>query len=80
MSAAEQFVADARAAMRLGDVRQYELAAQLGITPKHLNQVLKGHVRLTVDMAEQIVAELGYDLDVRLVLRHADVSDGSDRR
>lgn len=74
VSASEQFIADARAALRLTDVRQYELAAQLGVTPKHMNQLLKGKVRMTVDYAEAIADALGFDLDVRFVLRHADES------
>lgn len=71
MTAAEQFAADARAAMRIAAVWQYELAGRLGVTPKHLNQLLKGKVRLRLDHAEAIADALGYDLDVRFVLRHA---------
>jgi addiction module HigA family antidote len=36
------------------DVSQSSLARQLGISPKHINQVIKGHARLSVDVAVRI--------------------------
>lgn len=71
MDAAEQFIADTRALLELVGVRQYELARRLGISAKHLNFLLNGKVRMTLDHAEAIASALGCDLEVRFVLRHA---------
>ena len=39
MTAAEQFIADARAAMRLTEVWQYEIAERIRCSPKHLSEI-----------------------------------------
>lgn len=72
MTAAEQFLADADGMMLLSCVRQYELAGRVGVTPKHMNQIFGGKVRLTFDMADRIAEALNLEVDVRLVVRHVE--------
>ena len=76
MNAAAQFIADAQELMRLAAVRQYELAARLGITPKHMNQLFKGKVRMTMDQADAIAAALGYRLVLGFTFAPAEPEPG----
>lgn len=38
---------------------QAELATRTGLSPKHVNQVIQGHVRLTPDMAARLEPVVG---------------------
>jgi plasmid maintenance system antidote protein VapI len=44
---------------------QAELARRLQISSKHVNQVLLGRAALSLDLAERMLAEVGYRLTVR---------------
>jgi plasmid maintenance system antidote protein VapI len=76
VSTAKQFVTDAQELMRLAAVRQYELAERLGITPKHMNQLFKGKVRMTIDQADAIAAALGYRLTLGFTFAAEQDGDG----
>jgi plasmid maintenance system antidote protein VapI len=69
VTAEERFVELVHMAQGLACVRQYELAERIGVSPKHMNHLLKGKVRMTISQAERIADVLGYDLEVRFVLR-----------
>lgn len=38
---------------------QVDIAHAVGITPKHLNQILRGHIAAGVDMTDRILTALG---------------------
>lgn len=46
---------------------QYRLAARVGITPKHLSEMLNAHSHISVEMAERIFAALGHRPMLRVV-------------
>ena len=48
--------------LRRSGLKQYAVADQLGITHKHLSQLLRGHIRMTVDVADRILRVCGYRL------------------
>lgn len=52
--------------MRLACVRQYELASRVGVSPKHMNQIFNGKVRLTFDMADRIADALNVRIAIGL--------------
>lgn len=67
VQSAERRLRDAiRAHLMETDTTQAALAEQLGITQKHMSQVLRGHVSLSLAMAERISAAIGLRLDVAL--------------
>lgn len=43
-------------------VRQVGLAEEVGISPKHLNQMLQGVIGISPEMAERLLAAFGYQL------------------
>jgi len=49
---------------------QAALAAHLGITPKHVNQILRGHVNGSPDMLDRIAAAVG--LRIAIVVGEAE--------
>ena len=51
-----------RAALAAAKVKQVDVARALGLTPKHINQILLGHVRPRTDLAQLIAAQAGYEL------------------
>lgn len=51
-----------RAAVKASGVKQAAIAARLGVSEKHLSQMLTGRVRLTVPWADKILAECGSEL------------------
>jgi hypothetical protein len=44
------------------DHTQAWLANEVGITPKHLNQMLQGKVGISADLGSRMLAALGYEL------------------
>lgn len=62
MTATEQLRALVRAELDRTIWTQEAVAAALGCSPKHLSQLLKGHVTLTVEWAEKILNVLGRTL------------------
>jgi hypothetical protein len=60
--AAEALRLQVRAALREAKVSQASAAAQLGITEKHLSQMLTGRVKLGLDWAEQLLGLCGQAL------------------
>jgi transcriptional regulator with XRE-family HTH domain len=64
VSAEEQLRTQVRAALKASGRKQIWIAEKLGISPKHLSQMLTGRVSLTVDWAQRI-AEL---CDARLLI------------
>jgi DNA-binding transcriptional regulator YdaS (Cro superfamily) len=48
-----------RAALKASGMKQAAIAARLGVTEKHLSQMLTGRVRLPVRWADAILAECG---------------------
>jgi plasmid maintenance system antidote protein VapI len=53
-----------RAHFANADMWQYQLAEQVGISPKHLSGIIHGHVGVTPQMAERLLTAIG----LRLVL------------
>lgn len=47
--------------------RQIALARRAGVTPKHVNQILKGHVSPRLAMLDRFAMILGYHWEIRLV-------------
>ncbi|MGW0312049.1 helix-turn-helix domain-containing protein [Streptomyces flavidovirens] len=59
-----------RAALDMTHISQASAARQLGLSTKHMSQMLTGRATLTLDWAEQILALCGMRLVVGLVLDH----------
>lgn len=55
-----------RAAIKASGLKQTWIAEQLGISQKHLSQLLTGRVALTIDWAEQIARLCNHRLTVTL--------------
>jgi hypothetical protein len=53
-------------AIRATGTPQTVLASKTGYTPKHINCVLHGKSRLTLDTAEKMLAVMGFELVLRL--------------
>lgn len=51
-----------RAAVKASGIKQAAIAARLGVSEKHLSQMLTGRVRLTVPWADKILTECGSEL------------------
>lgn len=64
--AAERFRVAVKAHMRAFGTSQRRLAESLGMTEKHVSQVLRGRVTMTFLMAERIAGALGMQLDMRV--------------
>lgn len=47
--------------------RQATLARRSGVTPKHVNQILNGHVSPRLAMLDHFAMILGYHWEIRLV-------------
>ena len=63
-SLADEVREQIRLALRITDVSQAELGRRLGISPKHISQMLTGRVAISLDMAERILSAVGYTLVV----------------
>lgn len=57
----------ARAALIEAEMTQAELAVGLGVTQKHISQVLSGKTGLSFDFAERMLAALDRRLDVSVM-------------
>jgi hypothetical protein len=64
VSTAEVLAALVRAEVEASGRRQYEIAATVGITPKHLSQFLVGHSGMSLDLVDKVLDAC----DRRLVL------------
>ncbi|MDX3520748.1 helix-turn-helix transcriptional regulator [Streptomyces scabiei] len=53
-----------RAAIRASGIKQIWIADRLGISEKHLSQMLTGRVTLTLDWAQRIAALCGHKVTV----------------
>ena len=62
LSAEEQLRAHTRAALEAAGLSQAEVARQLGLSTKHLCQMLTGHATLTLTWAEGILGLAGHSL------------------
>jgi transcriptional regulator with XRE-family HTH domain len=62
VTAQEQLVADVKAAIRDSGTRQVWVAERLGISAKHLSQMLGGKAVMNIDWAEQILRLCGMRL------------------
>ena len=51
-------------ALQHENVSRAELARRVGITPKHVSQVLLGNSRLSFDLAEFMMGALGWQLTI----------------
>ena len=58
--------AELKAFMRQHKITQRWLAAELGVTEKHISQVFRGHIRMTFVLADTIAAALGAALQVQV--------------
>ncbi|QIP87606.1 helix-turn-helix transcriptional regulator [Streptomyces sp. Tu 2975] len=59
MNAEDQLRSQVRAALERTNISQAEAARQLGLSTKHMSQMLTGRATLTLDWAERIVALCG---------------------
>ena len=59
MTADDDLRTQVRAALKASGLKQAAIAARLGVTEKHLSQMLTGRVRLPVRWADAILAECG---------------------
>jgi plasmid maintenance system antidote protein VapI len=66
MNTGRAFLAMAEEIMLMSCVRQYELAERVGVTPKHMNQIFGGKVRLTMDMADRMADALNVRIAIGL--------------
>lgn len=53
-----------RAFRKLQGIKQYQLARDLYISQQHLSQMERGDVRVSVEMMDEILNQLGYRLTV----------------
>jgi plasmid maintenance system antidote protein VapI len=73
VSAAEETLrTQTRAALKAAGVRQTTAAAQLGVSEKHLSQMLTGRIALTLPWAERILAVCGMRLAIGIQYAPAD--------
>ena len=56
--------AEVRARLKARHVTQASLAAYLGITPKHVNQVLRGHVTGSPDLLARMAEAVGLQIAI----------------
>jgi transcriptional regulator with XRE-family HTH domain len=65
VSLAEDVRAEIRLALRVTGTSQAELARTLGLSTKHVSQVLTGKAALSLDLAEAMLGALGLQMTVR---------------
>lgn len=56
-----------RLALAVADVSQAELGRRLGVSSKHVSQMLTGKSAISLDMAERMLGEVGWTLEVSAV-------------
>lgn len=66
MSARESLRVQVRNALLDAGISQAEVARQLGVSTKHLCQMLTGRAALSLDWAEKILALSGQRLEIRV--------------
>ncbi|KAB1979249.1 helix-turn-helix domain-containing protein [Streptomyces triticiradicis] len=64
LPADEQLRTQTRAAVQQAPISQAEIARQLGVSTKHLNQMLLGHAPLSLIWAEGILGLCGMEVEV----------------
>lgn len=55
-----------RTAVKESGLKQVVLANRVGITAKHMSQMMTGGIDVNIGMGERILAELGQSLELRL--------------
>ncbi|MEY2474058.1 MAG: HTH-type transcriptional regulator / antitoxin HigA [Actinomycetota bacterium] len=62
-----------RATLENKDIRQSELAERTGLSPKHINQIIKGNIGISSDVAVLLEKALGGEAElwINLDLKHA---------
>lgn len=70
-AADEQLRTQTRAAVRRSGISQAEICRQLGVSTKHLSQMLTGQVPLTLMWAEGILALIGMQLTITVLPEEA---------
>jgi transcriptional regulator with XRE-family HTH domain len=65
MSLAEDVRAEIRLALRVTGTSQVELSRRLGLSTKHVSQVLTGRAALSLELAEAMLAAVGRQMAVR---------------
>lgn len=68
MTAMQQLRLHVASALAITGTSQAETARQLGLSNKHLNQMITGRAVLTIDWAERILAVCGMRLVIGLAL------------
>lgn len=69
MNAEDELRTLVKDALRAAEMSQAEACRRLGVSTKHLNQMLKGRVPLSLAWAERILATTGRDLRITTVRR-----------
>jgi predicted XRE-type DNA-binding protein len=69
LTAQEKLNLHVRTAVKESGLKQVVIANRVGITAKHLSQMMTGAVDVGIDMGERILAELGRTLDVQMAAR-----------
>lgn len=77
MSAEQTIRAQVRGALKAAGVSQAAAASQLGISQKHLSQMLTGRAPLSLSWAEQLLAMCGWRLVIALDWLPADDECGA---
>ncbi len=54
------------AAMADTGTRQKDLAGALGCTPQHISQLMSGRTRIRIDVADQLLHAMGWELRVSM--------------
>lgn len=58
--------ADLKRCIRASGLRQHEVAARLGITPKHLSQMLTARCGISLHYARRIAEACGHELMITI--------------
>ncbi len=58
-------------------LRQTEIAVAADVTPKHLNQIMRGHITGSLDAIDRILAAIGRELVISTRLIVEPPTDGS---
>ena len=74
MTTQDALRAQARAALARAEISQAAAARQLGVSTKHMSQMLTGRAPLSPDWADRIVSLCGLRLVVAVDLTTADIN------
>lgn len=75
LTAQEKLNLHVRTAVKESGLKQVVLANRVGITAKHLSQMMTGGIDVNIGMGERILAELGRTLEVRLAALDGEETD-----